>query len=71
MVIPCKWLDNVDLHTYAKFDQNLPCGFESYELYPFRPWADGQKDGLTDSCSDYSAHTPAGRLIYKQLYTNI
>ena len=21
----CLWLDNVDMHAYAKFDQNIPC----------------------------------------------
>ena len=22
----CKWLENVDMRMYAKFDQNIPCG---------------------------------------------
>ena len=22
----CQWLENVDMHMYAKYDQNIPCG---------------------------------------------
>ena len=30
----CQWkVDNVDMHIYAKFDQNIPMWFKSYEHF--------------------------------------
>ena len=30
----CQWLDNVDIHAYAKFDQNIPCGSRVMSIFP-------------------------------------
>ena len=29
----CQWLDNVDIYTYAKFDQKKTMWFKSYERF--------------------------------------
>ena len=39
-----QWLDNVDMHTYAKYDQNLPCGSI---VKTFSLTANGQADRRT------------------------
>ena len=43
-------LDNVDIHTYVKFDQNIPCASRVMSI-PINC----NLDGRTDSHSDYSA----------------
>ena len=32
----CQWLDNVDMHIYVKFDQNIQCG--SRVIHIFTKW---------------------------------
>ena len=46
----CQWLDNVDVHLFAKCDQNMPC--RSRVMSFFSLTGNGRKD----SHSDYSAH---------------
>ena len=29
----CQWLGNVDMHMYAKRDQNIPCGLRVMEKF--------------------------------------
>ena len=29
----CQWLGNVDMHMYAKFDQNTPCGSRVMNIF--------------------------------------
>ena len=29
----CQWLDNVDMHTYAEFDQNILCGSSVMSIF--------------------------------------
>ena len=29
----CQWLDNVDIHLYAKFEQNIPCGSRVMSIF--------------------------------------
>ena len=44
----CQWVyDNVDMHTYAKFDQNKPCGSRVVSiLLTANERTDGQTDRL-------------------------
>ena len=44
----CQWLDNSDMHLYAKFDQNIPCCSRVMSIL----LAD---HGRSDSHSDFSA----------------
>ena len=44
----CQWLDNVDMHLYAKFDQNISCVSSVMSIYSLT------EDGHTDCHSDYS-----------------
>ena len=30
---PSQWLNNVHMYTFAKYDQNTPCGFKSREHF--------------------------------------
>ena len=30
----CQWLDNADMHKYAKVDQNIPCGSRVMSIFP-------------------------------------
>ena len=45
----CQGIDSVDMHKYAKFDQNIPCGSRVLSILL-------TANGGTDSHSDYSAH---------------
>ena len=38
----CQWLDNVDMHLYAKFDQNMSCVSSVMSIYSLT------EDGHTD-----------------------
>ena len=38
----CQWLDNVDMHTYANFDQNIPCGSRVMSIFTNWYLTDGQ-----------------------------
>ena len=38
----CQWLDNVDMHLYAKFDQNMSCVSSAMSIYSLT------EDGHTD-----------------------
>ena len=38
----CQWLDNVDMHSYAKFDQNISCVSSVMSIYSLT------EDGHTD-----------------------
>ena len=29
----CQWLDNVDMHMYAKFEQNILCGSRAMSIF--------------------------------------
>ena len=29
----CQWLENVDMHMYANFDQNIPCGSRVINIF--------------------------------------
>ena len=31
----CQWLDNVDMHRYAKFDQNIACGPRVMSIFTY------------------------------------
>ena len=43
----CQWLDNVDMHTYAKFDQNIPYGSSVMSIFTYFKRTDERTDGLT------------------------
>ena len=47
----CQWLDNADMHLYAKLEKNIPCGSRVMSIFTNYYWTDGQ----IDSHSDYSA----------------
>ena len=53
-----QWLDNFDMHTYAKFDHTIYRCFKSYEHFYYL-----LLDGRTDSHCDYHKCKPAGRAI--------
>ena len=46
-----EWLDNVNMNTYAKFDQNIPSGSRVMNSFTIK-FVNVQ----TDSHSDYTAH---------------
>ena len=48
----CQLFDKVDLHTYAQFDQNLPCGSIVMSIFTNCLRTDAQ----TGSHNDYSAY---------------
>ena len=50
----CQLLDNVDMHMYAKFDQNIPCGSRVTSILTIT--ANGRTDGITERL----LRTPAG-----------
>ena len=45
----CKLLDNVDMHKYAKFDQNIPCGSRVKSIFTNCQRTDGGTDSHSDS----------------------
>ena len=41
----CQWLGNIDMHSYVKFDQNIPCGSVQL-LFAFSLTGSGRTEGL-------------------------